>query len=171
MIRRASAACLLLALTACSATPADHAAPAATTDVVVAPAGEIAHLSAVRVERHDGADRVVLDFTDRVPGYTVGYRPLPARADASGFEIPLPGAAAMLQIALNPATAAGWAGGEVTYAGPSRLRSSQTAVVTEVAAAGDFEAVLTWVVGLDRVLPFRVSALDGPARLTVEFPD
>ena len=168
MIRRSAAACLLLALTACGSPP-DPRPAGATTDVVRPPSGQIAHLAEVRVERHDADDRVVLEFTDRVPGYTVGYRPLPARADASGFEIPLPGAAAMVQIALNPATAAGWGGGEPSYLGPSTVRANATAVITEVAAAGDFEAVLTWAVGLRRAVPFRVAALEGPPRLVVDF--
>ena len=53
----------------------------------------MAHLAAVRLAGQDGFDRLVLEFADRVPGYTVGYRPLPA--DASGAEIALPGASAL----------------------------------------------------------------------------
>ena len=72
--------------------------------------GGTAHLVTVRLARHDGYDRLVLEFADRVPGYTVGYRPLPAQADASGEEIPTPGASALIQLALTPATASGWVG-------------------------------------------------------------
>ena len=56
-----------------------------------------------------------------MPGYTVGYRPLPAHADASGAEIALPGASALLQLTLNPATAEGWGGGTRSYFGPSEV--------------------------------------------------
>jgi hypothetical protein len=49
-------------------------------------------------------------FAGRVPGYTVGYRPLPAHADASGDEIPLPGAIALLHVAITPAAADGEGG-------------------------------------------------------------
>ena len=79
---------------------------AGTADVSQAPTGNVAHLAAVRLAGQDGFDRQVLEYADRVPGYTVGYRP-PAHADASGAEIALPGASALLQLTLNPATAEG----------------------------------------------------------------
>ncbi len=140
---------------------------AATTEVHQVRSGELAHLAAVRLARHDGYDRLVLEFTDRVPGHTVGYRPLPAHADASGEEIPLPGANALLQVTLTPATATGWTEGPVTYSGPSTV-TADTAVVTEAKSAGDFEAMLTWVAGMRAVVPFRVDVLDGPPRLVVD---
>lgn len=114
-----------------------------------------------------GFDRLVLEFTDRVPGYTVGYRPLPAHQDASGFEIPLPGAGALLQLALTPATAEGWGGGPPTYPGPAVLDADTTSV-TEVKSAGDFEAVLTWVAGVREQQPFRVLVLESPPRLVLD---
>lgn len=161
---------VILALSGC-ATRVAHTAPAlpgaGTADVHTDPSGDIAHLAAVRLAGQDGYDRLVLEFTDRVPGYTVGYRPLPAHQDASGFEIPLPGAGALLQLSLTPATADGWAGGPRTYSGPSAL-SADTASVTEVKSAGDFEAVLTWVAGVRTQEPFRVQVLDSPPRLVVD---
>ena len=155
----------------CATRPA-HSDPglpgAATTDVHADPSGDIAHLAGVRLAGQDGYDRLVLEFTDRVPGYTVGDRPLPAHEDASGFEIPLPGAGALLQVSMTPATGSGWAGGPSTYSGPSALRAD-TVSVTEVRNAGDFEAVLTWVVGVRTQQPFRVQVLDDPPRLVVDF--
>lgn len=140
---------------------------AGTADVQAEPTGDMAHLAAVRLAAQDGYDRLVLEFTDRVPGYTVGYRPLPAREDASGLEIPLPGAGALLQVSLTPATASGWGGGAPTYLGPWSLRAD-TASVTELRSAGDFEAVLTWVAGVRAEEPFRVQVLEGPPRLVVD---
>lgn len=139
-----------------------------TADVTRAPSGDMAHLVAVTLGEDGGFDHLVLEFADRVPGYTVGYRPLPARADASGFEVPLPGANAMVQLTLNPATGQGWGGGQPTYAGPS-IVAGTTAVVTEVKSAGDFEATLTWVAGLRSTVPFRVLELESPPRLVVDF--
>jgi hypothetical protein len=161
---------LAAGLSACASHSAqsDPGLPGAgTADVRVEPSGDIAHLAAVRLAGQDGYDRLVLEFTDRVPGYTVGYRPLPAHEDASGFEIPLPGAGALLEVSLNPATAAGWAGGPPTYPGPSTL-TADTASVTEVKNAGDFEAVLTWVAGVRVQQPFRVEVLDSPPRLVID---
>lgn len=130
--------------------------------------GDIAHLVGVRLDPEDRYDTLVLEFSDHIPGYTIGYQPLPARADGSGFEIPLTGANDMVQITLNPATADGWAGGQRTYFGPSTV-SADTAVVTEAKAAGDFEATLTWVVGLRSEVPFRVQELQDPPRIEVGF--
>jgi hypothetical protein len=154
-----------------SGSPSIQAPPSSTpttTDVSEVRAGVTAHLSAVRLARRAGHDRLVFEFADRVPGYTAGYRPLPARADASGEEIPLPGSGALLQVTLTPATAAGWGDGERTYFGPSTV-AANTAAVTEVKAAGDFEAMLTWAVGLRAEAPFQVLVLDGPPRLVVDF--
>ncbi len=110
---------------------------------------------------------MVLEFTDHVPGYTVGYRPLPARADGSGHEIPLPGANALVQITLTPAVA-DWDFNNHDYQGPSTV-TADTAVVTEAKEAGDFEAVLTWVVGVRAEVPFKVLELEGPPRLVIDF--
>jgi hypothetical protein len=41
--------------------------------------------------------------------------------------------------------------------------------VREVVRTGDFEAVLSWAVGLDDRVDFRVLTLDGPPRLVVDF--
>ena len=96
------AAWIMTALATCTSHPAPVQQPATppglpgagTADVSQAPTGNVAHLAAVRLAGQDGFDRLVLEFADRVPGYTVGYRPLPAHADASGAEIALPGASA-----------------------------------------------------------------------------
>jgi len=171
MTRRLSAllVCGLVGLSGSAATAhADPALPGAgPADVQTDASVEMAHLTAVRMAGHDGFDRMVLEFSDHVPGYTIGYRPLPAREDASGFEIPLPGAGALLQMSLTRATSAGWGGGPRTYLGPWSL-SGNTGSVTEFKSAGDFEAVLTWVAGVRVQEPFRVLVLDGPPRLVVD---
>ena len=162
---------LVVAATLAGGTSAANADPglpgASTADVHAEPSADMAHLTAVRMAGHDGFDRMVLEFADHVPGYTVGYRPLPAREDASGFEIPLPGAGTVLQISLIPATAAGWGGGPQTYSGPWDL-TANTGSITEFKSAGDFEAMLTWVAGVRTQQPFRVLVLDGPPRLVVD---
>lgn len=153
------------------ATRTAHSQPglpgASTADVHADPSGDMAHLAGVRMAGQDGYDRLVLEFADRVPGYTIGYRPLPAHEDASGFEIPLPGAGAVLQMSLTPATASGWGGGAQSYSGPWEL-TSDTVSVTQLRSAGDFEAVLTWVAGVRTQEPFRVQVLDSPPRLVVD---
>jgi len=154
------------------ATPARPATPAplpyaGTSDIRVPRAGA-GHLSAVRLARQDGYDRLVLEFTDQVPGYTVGYRALPATADGSGADVPLPGATTFVAITLSPAAAHRDDTGAPTYTGPATV-DGNTVQVTQARAAGDFEAVLNWVVGTRKKTPFRVLELTGPPRLVVDF--
>jgi hypothetical protein len=141
---------------------------ASTSDVSAPRRSQTAHLAAVRLEGREGRDRLVFEFTDRVPGYRIGYRPLPMQKDASGADIPLPGANAAVRISLSAATAAGWDNGARTYFGPPTV-TGDTAVVTEAKEAGDFEAVLTWVVGLEAEVPFQVLVRDAPPRLVIDF--
>ena len=53
-----------------------------------------------------------------------------------------------------------------TYTGPNRLAGTDP--VTEVAKTGDFEAVVTWVIGLDRELPFSAESRDGTLDLVID---
>lgn len=144
--------------------------PDASTSDVRMPRNSPGQLAAVRLARQDGYDQLVFEFTDRVPGYTVGYRPLPARQDGSGNEIPLPGANALVVVALFPASAGGSGDAPRTYFGPSTI-TSDTAEVTAATAAGEFEAMVTWAVGLRVEVPFKVFELDGPPRLVIDFQD
>jgi hypothetical protein len=152
--------------------PSNTTAPplteASTSDVSAPRTSERGHLVAVRMARQNGYDRMVLEFTDLVPGYKIGYRPLPMYQDPSGAEIPLAGANSAVRIELMPATGSGTDPGERTYFGPSTV-TGDTAVLTEAKAAGDFEAVLSWVVGLRSEVPFRATVLAEPPRLVIDF--
>lgn len=139
-----------------------------TSDVTGASTGGSGKLVAVRMGARDGYDRLVMEFLDGVPAYKVGYRALPAQADGSGNEIPLPGANALVRVVFTGATGDGWTDGVQTYFGASTV-TGDTTVITEAKAAGDFEAVLTWVVGLRSQVPFQISVLDGPPRLVIDF--
>jgi hypothetical protein len=59
--------------------------------------------------------------------------------------------------------------GALVYTGPRRISPDGTSVVREVVRTGDFEAVLTWAVGLSGRVPFRVLTLGDPARIVVDF--
>jgi hypothetical protein len=54
------------------------------------------------------------------------------------------------------------------YTGPRRLTPGLP-LLKELAVAGDFEAVLSWGVGLDRPAAITVQALTGPARVVIDF--
>ena len=127
-----------------------------TSDVSATSSGGTAHLSAVRLGPRDGYDRLVLDFTgsgawlpDRVSAAANAGGSVGRGHSATGGE-------RRVQTALTSATGSGLGPGERTYSGPSTV-TADTAVVTEAKAAGDFEGVLSWVVGVRSEVPFRVS--------------
>lgn len=140
-----------------------------TTDEVSEESEDFGQLVDVRVGEHPGFDRVVLEFADDVPGYTVKYVELPVLADGSGEPIELPGAETAVQIVLTPASGWDMEAGEETYTGPSSVTNDKTTAITGVVSSGDFEAVLSWAVGLRSDVPFKVTKLDNPARLVVDF--
>lgn len=138
-----------------------------TSEVSVAPAKQ-GLLTAVRAAKQDGFDRVVFEFEGAVPGYSVRYIDRPITEDASGETVEVKGDS-VLQVRMEPASGADLSGEElrITYKGANRLTPS-TAVVTELVRTGDFEAVLTWVIGVKGKPGFRVDTLTGPSRLIVE---
>jgi hypothetical protein len=101
----------------------------------------------------------------KVMGYDVSYQPADTAKieDASGNPVEIAGNA-FLVVKLTPAMTAKIDGDQVTktYTGPNRLPGKGP--ITEVVKTGDFEGVVTWVIGLDRKLPFgaevRVDTLD-----------
>lgn len=131
----------------------------------------LALLTDVRLGRHEGFDRIVFEFLPGGrPGYRVRFVRLPILEDASGNEVEVDGEA-FLSIRLEPASGFDLSGelGEV-YTGPTRIDGSSagTEMVEELVRTGDFEAVLTWVAGLDERAPFRVLRLFGPPRIVVD---
>lgn len=147
-------------------------APAASPPVSTPPVAERAHLTAVRAAVHEGADRVVFEFEPVLPGYRVDWVQRPVVQDGSGDQVAVAGAA-ILEVRAENASSVRFEGDQVipTYTGPKRFSPPATSVVEEVVLVGDFEGVLTWVVGLRRQLPsVRVTTLDAPSRLVVGVP-
>lgn len=122
-------------------------------------------LRTVRAARNEGFDRVVfeLDGPD-VPGYTVEYVSRPTHACGSGNEVEI-GGQALLRIALVPAQAHDDNGQPTVQ---ERERKPGLPVVREMQLTCDFEADVTWVLGLESANPLRVQELRAPARLVVD---
>lgn len=156
--------------TTTTSSPASGFSGATTPTSAPAPAGatSTALLRDVRVAAQDGFDRVVFEFTDQLPGYDVGYADGPVRQDGSGEPVDLEGDAA-LQVRFEPASGVDLGGAtfKETYTGPDRVRGDSK-VVTEVVRIGDFEANLTWAIGADGKVPFRVDTLSNPARIIID---
>ena len=152
-------------------------APATTSTTVAAGFGtseisvqsdEHGLLTAVRAAHQPGFDRVVFEFEGALPGYTVAYVDRPITSDGSGDPVDVKGDS-VLQVRMAQASGADLSGAElrVTYTGPNRITPS-TEAVTEVVRTGDFEAVLTWVIGVEGKPGFRVDTASKPNRLIIE---
>lgn len=131
---------------------------------------ETALLERVAVAGHDDYDRVVFQFKNGLPGYRVEYVEPPLREDGSGNLVELEGDYFVV-VRMEPASGFDLSvpEGELVYTGPRRIVGGGTAVVREIVRTGDFEAVLTWAIGLDLVRSFRVLTLENPARIVVDF--
>jgi hypothetical protein len=114
-----------------------------------------------------GADKctakVVFGFEEQAPGpgFDVSYQPASTAKieDASGNPIDIDGDA-FLVVKLNPAMTAKIDGEQVrkTYTGARRIPGTDP--ITEVVKTGDFEGVVTWVIGLDSRRSFTTNASD-----------
>lgn len=127
------------------------------------------YLAAVRVAAHDGFDRVVFEFEDALPGYRVATTKRPVTEDGSGDTVEVKGDA-LLEVRFENAGMARIEGERVVpvYKGDKRV-TTKGELVLEVVDAGDFEGVVTWVVGLqDEPAAVRVSTLASPFRLVVD---
>jgi hypothetical protein len=122
-------------------------------------------LTDVQATAHTCFDRVVFTFkqksgTNGTPGYRIEYRDGPFTHDASGKQFSVKGSA-YLFLRIEPASGADLASTlpsiPVTYTGPKDITPSGTTRVAEVVEAGDFENVLSWVIGLKKVAPFAVT--------------
>lgn len=120
----------------------------------------------VRIADQGTFDRITLEFEGGLPGYSVQYVEPPIIADASGLEVDIEGSA-FIQIRMEPAAGHDPNTGEETYTGELELKSDLPSIL-EVERTGDFEAVLTWVLGLSEEADFRVTTIEGPPRLVVD---
>jgi len=120
-------------------------------------------LVAVRAARHPGFDRVVFEFRGGLPPATVHYVDELIQ-DGSGNRVSVAGAAD-LEVLFRGANAHD-AGGSPTVS-PRRFSPGLPAV-KEVAEVGDFEAMVSYGIGVDRRRSFEVTRLSGPSRLVVD---
>ena len=134
-------------------------------------------LTDVRVGAHGCYDRVTFEFKPQ-QGEAAGpvawhatYEDPPITEDGSGRAVPVKGAA-FLVIRFSAAGAdLSQESAPATYTGPASLESADTPRIRQVRRIGDYEGVLTWVVGADRKRPFSVSTQDNPARVILDLGD
>jgi hypothetical protein len=123
-------------------------------------------VSDVRVGRHDGFDRVVLELGgEGTPGWDVRYVD-EASSQGSGDPVEVAGDA-VLQLTV---TGAGYPydTGVEEFSTSGTVSAPDTEAVTEVAFDGTYEGTTVAFVGVQDRAPFRVYLLEGPTRLVLE---
>ena len=123
-------------------------------------------LVAIRTGSHDGYDRVVLEFRNDLPSWRVGY--VDQVTSESGATVPLEGEASLF-VQVDPA----WGHDQntppyaATYTGPRSL-TPRYPTLRQVRWVDEFEGHLTFGIGLQHRVGFRVLELRGPARLAID---
>src|SRR5690606_31274954 len=150
---------------ATTATTSDWTSSPLVVDRTV-PVPPVPRLIGIRSAPHseDGYDRITFDFESVLPGYEVRYVDHPVE-DGSGEPVIIDGRR-YLQIVFRPAQAHDDSGsGSVT----PRSATLNYPMLKAYAISGDFEGVVTVVLGLDDVVGFRVGELPGtPGRIYVD---
>jgi hypothetical protein len=121
-------------------------------------------LKTVKVTRQGCTDRVQFAFDSgapEAPGYRVEYRNGPFEQDPSGKPVAVSGSA-FLVVRLEPATGFDFEQNKPSYTGPSRIPITGGAFATEAVLLGDFESVMSWVIGLRSQVPFTVQGTGAP---------
>ncbi len=121
-------------------------------------------LREARTGLHPNFDRIVFEFAGKaVPGYRIEYvKQIESCGEGSPIKL---SSAAKLRISLIPAQAHTEAG-EATI--KDRERKLSLKVLKELKLTCDFEADVTWAVGLAASKPYRVLELENPSRLVVD---
>ena len=123
-------------------------------------------LTDVEMEIEDCIERVTFKFkeTEPGPGYDASYQPAEVARieDGSGDPVAIAGGN-FLVVRMFPAMTAEIDGEDVkpTYEGEKSIPApTEARMIREVAQTGDFEAQVTWVIGLDNEHPFTATASD-----------
>ena len=134
-------------------------------------------LTDVRVGAHGCYDRVTFELKPRSGesagpvGWKAAYEPGPVTEDGSGKTVPVKGAAYLVVHMNAQGVDLTKADAPATYTGPTSIEAADATRIQQVRRTGDFEGVLTWVIGLDRRRPFHVTTQDNPARVVVDIGD
>ncbi|MGW5264938.1 AMIN-like domain-containing (lipo)protein [Microbispora sp. NPDC004025] len=154
----------LVSATTLLAVPATPAAATSVRPAAAHAAPRVATLVDVRASHHPGLDRVVFEFSGPLPARRSAHYVSRLIADGSGRTVPVAGDAIL---GLRFGGAAGHDGnGRPTY-GPARETFALPGVI-QVVNAGDFEAELTFGIGLARKSSYRVYTLTRPSRVVVD---
>lgn len=150
--------------------PADSSDGRQQVSVSFPGSNPLAVLLAIRTGAHDTFERVVFEFRDgdAIPGVQVGYAEQAITMDASGEPVSVPGdrvlvvrmqAASRADSMQNPPP--------MLYSGPDRVPGTRSPV-TEVVFMGDFEARLSWAIGVVGNPRFTLATMVNPTRVVLD---
>jgi hypothetical protein len=108
-------------------------------------------------------DRVVFEFADTLPQFRIEYVS-ELISDGSGLPVPI-GGRSILLVQFTPAQAHSNTG-QATAA--ARMKP-KLPIVKEIVCSGDFEAVVTYGIGLAKKAYTRILTMDNPYRLVIDF--
>jgi hypothetical protein len=117
----------------------------------------------VRTAHHPGFDRITFEFSGPRPDHRIGYVSQLVE-DASGKPVELAGDAA-INVVFQGANAHTSSGSPSVS--PRRFKPGLPSL-KEVAEIGDFEAVVTYGLGVDHRVPFKVLELSNPSRIAID---
>ena len=128
-----------------------------------------AQITDVRGAAHAGFDRIVFQFAGgppaAIPEFEIRVGTPPFTLDPSGLPLSVSGSD-FLVIVLRGGTMVDESG-QPTYSGPTDFTPGLP-VLQELANAGDFEALSTWIAGLTGPACVRATALANPSRLVID---
>lgn len=134
-------------------------------------------LTDVRVGSHGCYERVTFELkpqagdVDGPVGWKAAYEPGPITEDGSGNPVKVKGTAFLVVTMSATGADLSQEAAPATYTGPASIEAADSTRIQQVRRTGDFEGVLTWVIGLDRQRPFHVTTGSGPARVIVDVGD
>ena len=137
--------------------------------------GVYMNLTDVRVGAHDGFDRIVFQFEEPdpnpagkggIPRFEIKQVKPPFTEDPSDIPIHVEGDA-FVRIVFQGASGYDF-DGNATYDGPRRLTPG-LGTLTQAVEGGDFEATMTWLLGLSRPTCWEIHALHNPERVVIDF--
>jgi len=133
-----------------------------------------AQLTAIRIAHNPGFDRVVFEFGPStapgvygMPDYRIAVAT--SLSGPSGQPVPIDGSA-LFGVRFRNASTVNPSDGSRSYTGASSLKPTTTPLIKEVRLVEDFERVLVWGIGLQRLVCPTLLNLSGPLRLVLDFP-
>ena len=137
---------------------------AAASTTAIAPTAGPATLVAIRAAHHTSYDRLIFEFSGRLPAHRSVRYVSKVVADPSGQVLPLSGGARLL-VRFLPANGHK-PDGQSSY-GPARQTFALPGVI-QVVSAGESEDVLRFGVGVAKRQRFKVFTLANPSRFVID---